>query len=582
MTRIKFLALILFVTVWSAHTSVHAQSWDWLKNAGGLRADKASTVVVDDSGFIYIAGFYNEQGFFDAFDTGFSYTSSKEAFVAKLDSLGNFIWVRNGTNYYDDRALGLCVDPFGNVYITGTCWGGLNWGSLSLYNSTSYTDQIFVIKLDGNGNEIWMKNAGVDETGFWYSDDHGLDLASDSQGNIFVTGFISNNDNVPNDAHFDLITIPMQPSDSLAFVAKLSNNGTWQWVETFDGIYLHRDNAVAVDNEDNVYVTGGFAETSTFGSTTLTSFGEQDIYVVKYDNNGNFQFVVQVGGPLTDRGDDITYGNDEHLYITGEFRDEVLFGSDDLNNYGSPDDKDIFVAKMTKAGEWIWATKAGSAKGGDRGTGICANDQGNIFVSGQYKGQASFGDINVDAEEGEIEIFVAAIDTLGKWRWVLEGGGPFDDRATSVAVDMNCNVYTTGYFESTISLGELDTNAIAGKDIFVAKVKDGCFGYAPPPSEEEDPILSEFEILETNVFSPNGDGVNDWLLFTHSENVKGKIVITNRWGNVVFETSTLLLPWNGNDTSGKPVTEGTYFYTLEWEVATGEKDQRHGFITLIR
>ena len=70
------------------------------------------------------------------------------------DSNGNFLWVKNGVNYYDDRGLGLCVDPVGNVYVTGTCWGGLDWGALSVYNSTSYTDQIFVVKFSGTANQM--------------------------------------------------------------------------------------------------------------------------------------------------------------------------------------------------------------------------------------------------------------------------------------------------------------------------------------------------------------------------------------------------------------------------------------------
>ena len=173
-----------------------------------------------------------------------------------------------------------------------------------------------------------MKNAGVEAGSGWYNDDHGQDLVSDSQGNIFVTGFISNNDFTPNTAYFDAIQIPLDANDSLAYVAKLSNDGDWQWVEVFDGIYGYRDNGIGMDDEDNVYVAGGFKGTSDIGGTILNStYGSLDIYVAKWDNDGNFQFVEQIGDSLDARADQIAYGNDGHMYVTGEFRTEVFFGT---------------------------------------------------------------------------------------------------------------------------------------------------------------------------------------------------------------------------------------------------------------
>lgn len=578
-------------------TFTTAQSWDWLNQAGGLKSDKGSTIAVDHEGNIFFTGYYNEQADFGPFNTGFSYQKSKETFIAKMDAQGNYLWVRNATNYYDDRGLGLCLDPQGNVYVTGTCWGGLVWGSLNVYNPSQYTDQIYVTKLDTYGNEIWMKNAGVEAGSGWYNDDHGQDMVSDSQGNLFITGFLSNNDVVPNTAFFDGIQIPMAPNDSVAFLAKLSNDGVWQWVETFGGIYGHftfgRDNGIGIDDEDNVYVVGGFKGVSTFGTTTLTStlfpsyvnswsIYSSDIFVVKYDNDGNFQFVEQVADSLDARADQITYGNDGHMYVTGEFRSEVLFGTDDLNNYGSPGDKDIFVSKMNKDGVWAWATKAGSKKSGDRGIGICANDNGNIFVAGQYRGQAKFGEIEVDAGPDSTQLFVAMINSSGKWQWVLEGGGPFNDRAASIDVD-GCDVYVTGFFKNSMvtDTAELTLTSSGGNDIFIGKIVDACEGQSPPPPTEEEDEEDVFNFQSTNVFTPNEDGSNDLLYLCKDCNVKGYLVIVNRWGNIVFETNDISQPWDGKSQSGKSVQDGTYFYHMDVEFKNGTSETKDGFITLV-
>ena len=572
---------------------VYSQNLDWLISGGGLKSDKGTTIVVDENGFSYITGYYNEQAQFGSFDTGFSFQSSKEVFVAKIDPQGNYVWVKNGINYFDDRGLGLCLDPAGNVYVTGTCWGGLDWGSLSVYNPQGGTDQIFVVKLDNNGNEIWMKNAGngdgsvgfsVNENGnpqTLYQDDHGQDLASDSQGNIFITGFLSNIDSNPHNATFDAISILLQPEDSVAFVAKMDNNGNWLWVETFEGIYQHRDNAIAVDDDDNVYVTGGFVGTKTFGSTVLTSFGDEDVFVVKYDANGNFLWVTQAGAPdsLADRGDGITYGNDGYMYVTGEFRGKAAFGLDTLNNYGGDDkDRDCFVAKLSKDGVWKWAAKAGSSKSKDRGTGICANSSGNIFVSGQYSGKAKFGElIQLDSDGDSVQAFIAAIDTLGNWRWAKSGGGADFDRGADVDCDENCNVYFTGYYTDAFTLDGTNITSTGGKDIFSGKFTDACFGYAPPdPGEEE-----EFcEIIESNVFTPNGDQINDQLIFSESCNMEATVIILNRWGEVMYESNDILTPWDGTTNSGKPVSAGTYFYRIEVRSRFGQKETKTGFVSV--
>ena len=562
------------------------QTWDWLISAGGQKSDKATTIVVDENGNSYITGYYNEEANFGPFNTGFSFTQSKEVFVAKIDPQGNYLWVKNGLNYYDDRGLGLCLDPMGNVYVTGTCWGGLTFGSLSVYNSTSYTDQIFVIKLDNNGNEIWMKNAGVDQGGSPYNDDHGQDLISDSEGNIYVTGFISNNDNAQvHNANFDAFAIPMQPNDSLAFLGKLSNAGNWLWVTTFEGIWQHRDNALGIDDEDNVYVAGGFTGTRTFGTETITSNnGSEDIYVVKYDKNGNFIYVVSAGDTLDDRADAIVYGNDGHMYVTGEFRGKVGFGNDSINNNGNPTGRDIFVSKLSKDGTWKWASKAGSNKGKDRGCGIAANKQGNIFVTGQFSSTAKFGSFDVSSGGDSVQVFVASIDTLGKWKWVRTGGGPDFDRGASIACDENCNVYVTGYYSETLTFEGLSTTSTNGtKDIFVARMTDACTGYAPPsnpPGGAPAPPFVGF--ANPNVFTPNGDGANDFLSFGYFENVEGEVSIVNRWGNVVFRTSNLNTPWNGKSIANVPVSEGTYFYHLTIKFPDGTSDQKTGFISLIR
>ena len=573
---------ILFYLCISA--SLFAQNFEWISTAGGLKSDKGTTIAVDGDGNTFITGYYNEEADFGPLNTGYSFDSSKEVFVAKMDPNGNYLWVVNGLNYYDDRGLGLCLDPMGNVYVTGTCWGGLEFGPLTVYNSTSYTDQIFVTKIDTGGNVIWMKNAGVDENfGFPYNDDHGLDLASDSQGNIYVTGFLSNSGPINTPATFDGIMIDMAPEDTLAFVAKLSNDGNWQWVQTFQGIVDHRDNGIGVDDEDNIYVTGGFNGTKNFGGINLTSDGEIDIYVIKYDSTGIFQWAVQAGGVRSDRGNAIVDGHDGFMYVAGEFRDICYFGSQFLDNYGGPGGRDIFVAKLSKEGSWSWANKAGSKKGSDRANSIAANSNGNIFVTGQYSSEANFGVNEIDSNGDSVQVFIAGIDTLGVWRWVKQGGSSQHDRGNGIDVDDDCNVYVVGYFEDTITFEGSQQIINKGKDIFTTKLSDACFGYDTPlPPGEPIPEPEVCVLKSSNTFTPNGDGANELLDFTTDCNVPIEAYVINRWGELVFKSFDSSIAWDGTSLNGTPVSDGTYFYSVKALFENEPIQEIHGWITLVR
>ncbi len=561
----------LFLTLF-----VFGQDVQWAIKGGGSLSDKGTDVVIDAQGFTYMTGYYNEQATFGSISIPFSNPHSKEVFIAKIDPAGNYVWVRHGENYYDDRGLGMCLDESGNVYVTGTCWGGVSFDGHYQSLPSSYTDNIFIVKYDSNGNFQWLKVCGTD-----VGDDHGHDIASDWNGNLYVTGYISSycfGENGPSTAVFGGVTTP-SPNDSLAFLLKLTNTGGFTWIRTFNGEDFQKDNRVAVDQFGNPYVCGGFQGTVNFGSQTATSHGGKDIFVTKYDPNGNHLFVKTAGSTLDDRADGIVVGKDNHVYITGEFRDKVGFDSDTINNNGGPGGKDIFVARMDLNGNWKWGKKAGSNGGSDRGTAITINNKFNIFVTGQFKGNAKFGgDIDLNSGSDSVQIFVAAIDTIGKWRWALQMGGPFEDRGCSVAVDSACRLVNCGYYVGNSNFGPFNLSGGLKKDIYALEISEPCFDYnSPPPTPIDETCITE----NFNVITPNGDGINDELVFSSACTfATTKCVIYNRWGNIVYSTNSLTNGWKGTDLSGTKLQEGVYFYTIEATSSAGQSFTKNGFVHL--
>lgn len=140
------------------------------------------------------------------------------------------------------------------------------------------------------------------------------------------------------------------------FLAKINSVGTWQWASQAGGSDTDVGNAIAVDNAGNSYVTGMFESAAYFGSYYIEGSGSYDIFVAKIDPNGVWQWAKQAGGVNYDDGEGITVDNEVNIYVTGGFEDVAFFDSDSVASYGG---RDIFVAKLDSTGMWEWATNAG-------------------------------------------------------------------------------------------------------------------------------------------------------------------------------------------------------------------------------
>lgn len=480
-TKTRLVICVTYSLISNQYVS-YSQSWQWATSAGGPLSDKATDIDIDAAGQLYVSGFYNvgQPAFVTAnFGSIVAPAGSwgKEGFAAKVNSSGTWMWVNAAEGGWDERVLGLCTDKVnGYVYATGCTWNDINTFGNCGGTGLGSADEIFIGKFNLNGNCQWLITAGTD------GDDHGYDLVADKQGNIYLTGFLSDHYGwFGNPGLFGSINVPMT-TDSTAYVTKISPAGIFQWVRTFEAIDGERDNRVAVDTNGNVYVTGGFWGTKQFGSQTVISNGGQDIFVLKFDSNGNQLWVRTTGSTLDDRGNAITVDPFNDIYVTGEFRDKAAFDLDTVNNYGGPNGRDIFVAKIKTNGTWVWAKRAGSTNGGDRGNGIVGNKKGNIFVTGQFMDTAKFGgNISLINPTGGLQVFVSAIDTTGKWRWALQGGGPLEDRGTAVTCDDSCNVYVSGFYPSSASFGTIVLNSAGAKDAFVASISNACFDYCSVP-----------------------------------------------------------------------------------------------------
>ena len=220
----------------------------------------------------------------------------------------------------------------------------------------------------------WAKRAG------WYAFDLGYGIGTDNAGNVYVAGKYEMN------AVFDSIIVNNEGNHDI-FLAKYGPAGDLKWVRTAGGIIGDYARGLACDGDGNVYITGEIEETVIFGPFTLISHGNNDVFIAKYDTNGDLLWAKRVGGGEgRDRTEGISILNG-NIFITGIFEGTAYFeGNNTLTSAGY---FDIFIAKYTSEGIFQWI-KAAGGPGDDEGYAICNDQTGNIYVTGYFSDTANF------------------------------------------------------------------------------------------------------------------------------------------------------------------------------------------------
>ncbi len=304
----------------------------WAKQAGGINQyDEGISIAVDSQSNSYITGYFGDTATFGS--TTLTSNGYYDMFIAKLDANGNYLWAKSAGESSLDFGFSIAVDNQGNSYVTGRFRGSVAFGSTTL--ATYGSLQIFITKLDTNGNFLWAKQAGD-----WNGNATGCSIAVDNQGNVFVSGYFSFL------ATFGSTTFTSNNSNDDIFITKLDANGNFLWAKQAGGNNLENGKGIAVDSQGNSYLAGYFEDIAAFGSATLTSNGNQDIYITKLDPNGNFIWIKQAGGSYKDICRGIAVDNQGNSYVTGVIQDTVTFGSTTLTGNGS---LNIFVAKINNS-----------------------------------------------------------------------------------------------------------------------------------------------------------------------------------------------------------------------------------------
>lgn len=466
-----FAAALLF----SSNVSF-SQSFQWANSYGSIGNEFGLGLVQDYSENIYHTGSYNETVDFDPGAGTQLRTSSgdDDIFIQKLDKLGNLLWIKTIGGGQKDVGENIKLDNQGNLIIIGEFQGSVDFdpgtGVNTLTSSGEY--DVFILKLDPNGNFIWAKKIGGSSRELVEG------LAIDSTNNIYCSGtFFETSDFNPGSGVFNLTAETAGYTD--AYVLKLDNTGNFVWAYSIGAEYDESASSLIFDFEGNLIVYGYFEGSADFnpgtGDSTVTT-SRINTFIQKVSPSSAFIEVITFKGFYSY---DVVKDSLDNLIFSGTYIQTCDFdpGPGTFNLTSSSPGQDIFILKLDKNLNFIWAVSFGGDTK-ERACGLAVDNNSSIYVTGLYAG--SFVDFDPGpgfktmTSSGSEDIFVLKLTPTGKYVFAKSLGSSINnDAGWDILVNSKKDIILTGYFSGTTDFdpGSGTTNKTnnGNLDAFVTK-----------------------------------------------------------------------------------------------------------------
>ncbi len=412
----------------------------WANAMGGNLTDFCDAVAVDSAGNVITASRFYGSVIFGT-DTLFS-TGSFDIAVVKFDTDGNYLWMKQVTNGSKlmDQAYDIQVDSKGNYVLLGmfdvndSLWLKLNYEGLEIPSQGER--DIFVIKMDSDGNPLWGVNGGASEN------DYPGKLVIDEDDNIYFTGYYDDSTATFGDTQLACV------EGKEVVVAKLDSLGVYQWAVSATG--PGDDVGMAIeyisDGDGIILVTGSFKESLSASSSAdiFESAGDNDIFILAFNTDGDYIEGYSFGGEEDEIGRAITTikGNGGEYYVSGTIESSMEVPNDMLTNYGK---RDMLVMRMDKD-KLIWAKNYGGTSH-DYIYSAAINDEGTIYFAGSFDGSsAEFGDITLNGNGGD-DLWIGQMNepTPFSAPIILAINDIPDDQGGKVRIEFSGSELTTSY-----------------------------------------------------------------------------------------------------------------------------------------
>ena len=364
----------------------------WAKSIGGSDHDAGLSITSDGQDNVLTTGYFQGTADFDPSSSIFNMTSEglQDIFVQKLDADGNFLWAVSIGDSLWDEGYSITTDGNDNVYITGYFNASADFdpGASSFILNSDGSNNPYILKLDPNGNLVWAKSL---QGGLVMGNGRSLSISLDPFGNVYTAGYFSQGLDFDPGTGSYIVDGGMW---SNIYVHKMDSMGEFIWVKDIGSASSEYGYSIVTDPWGNLFVTGAYQtllyvdlpDTNYY----ITSVGNNDVFVIKLDSNGNMRWGTSLGGSSDDFGYSIASDNYGAAYITGYFK--WTADADPWNNtlnITSAGMEDVFIQKLDSSGNLEWA----HAMGGndyDEGASITTDASNNVYLTGSFSSQANF------------------------------------------------------------------------------------------------------------------------------------------------------------------------------------------------
>ncbi len=190
---------------------------------------------------------------------------------------------------------------------------------------------------------------------------------------------------------------------------------------------------IALSNTGEIFLSG----------TTRTNLDNQNVddyeaYIIKFDRDGNKEWVELVGGSEEDFSGGLIIDNENNIYITGGTQSNL----DDQANFGN---RDVFLSKLNSSGDNEWTRLLGTTSPYEYGNDLAIDSDGFIYLTGVLG-----GDIDNEELNTVHDAFITKYDSNGDKQWLKFLNGSQKGDASSVAIDSEDNIYFAGYTEGNV------------------------------------------------------------------------------------------------------------------------------------
>ncbi|MCH8904693.1 MAG: T9SS type A sorting domain-containing protein [Bacteroidetes bacterium] len=448
----KTLVFLILILV-SNFAKVYGQSWLWGKSEGGAKGDYAAWIATDYNANVVVSGHFISDTLFLANDTLVN-LGQWDLLLVKYDTDGNILWTKTGGGGQNDAGTVVATDSSGNIY-----WGlGTTSPSATLDTTSINGTASYLVKLDPNGNIIWVKkNPKFMGTDMHIDKNYNLYFASRFSTSWLILG----TDTLSNNGMKDML------------ITKCDSNGNVIWVRNAGGEGWDDARDITTDHAGNVYVIGTYKDSSmNFLQNTLINQGKKDIVILKYDSNGNELWSRNFGGADEDEGSCITTDNNGNVYIVGRSNSSsIVIGAKTFVGNG---DYDIIVVSLDSTGTILWSNRFGNWEN-QSGATILTDNTGGVFVCGLFYGDSiNFDTITIYNQayiNNDNSAFVVKFDVNGNAKSAATITSQHNTFGYRFEIDKFGNIYVVGLVKSDTTYVGNDTLIVDGNyNVLVAKL----------------------------------------------------------------------------------------------------------------